>query len=74
MPQPALSEPISSVTTPPNLSAMKPKANAAEDAEAKHERQHLGAAGDAIAEVAAIGDDMDLRHRHRDAATDAGNA
>ena len=33
-----------------------------------HQRQHLGAARDAIAEIAAIGDEMDLRHRHRDAA------
>lgn len=35
--------------------------------QAKHQRNDLCADGDAIAEVATIGDDMDLRHRHRHA-------
>ena len=37
-----------------------------------HQRQHFGAVGDAVAEVAAIGDEVNLRHRHRDAAGKAG--
>ena len=41
---------------------------AADDAEAKHDRQHFGASGRAIAEIKAIGDDVDLRHGHGDAA------
>ena len=47
-------------------------ADAADDAEAQHQRQHFGAARHAVAEVAAIGDDVHLRHRHRHAAGDAG--
>ena len=43
----------------------------ADDAESQHQRQHLRAAGDAETEVGAVGDDMDLRHRHCDA---TGNA
>ena len=35
---------------------------------AEHQRQHLRAARRTVAEVAAVGDDVDLRHRHRDAA------
>ena len=54
-------------------SARKPEPTPADDAEAEHDRQHLGAAGDAVAEVAAIGDDVHLRHRHRDAAGKAGD-
>ena len=46
----------------------------AHDAEAEHQRQHLGAARGAIAEIAAVGDDVDLRHRHRHAAGHAGDA
>ena len=44
----------------------------ADDAEAEHQGQHLRAARRAVAEVAAIGDHMHLRHRHRDAARDRG--
>ena len=55
-------------------SATKPERDAADDAEAEHQRQHFGAARHAVAEVAAIGDDMHLRHRHRHAAGDAGDA
>ena len=40
----------------------------AQHAEAQHEREHLGPARRAIAQVGAIGDDMDLRHRHGDTA------
>ena len=47
-------------------------ADARDDAEKQHERQHFGPARDAVAEIAAIGDDMHLRHRHRDAAGKAG--
>ena len=46
----------------------------ADDAAGQHQRQHLGAARGAVAEVGAVGDDVDLRHRHRDAAGDAGDA
>ncbi len=49
------------------------RADAAEDATGHHQRQHLGAARHAIAEIAAIGDDMHLRHRHGDAAGNAGD-
>ena len=49
------------------------RADAAHDAEAQHQRQHLRAARHAVAEVGAVGDDMDLRHRHGDAAGDAGH-
>ena len=45
----------------------------ADDASAEHDREHLGAARRAVAEVAAVGDDVDLRHRHRHAAGDAGD-
>ena len=48
--------------------------DAADDAERQHQRQHLRTARNAIAEIAAIGDDMDLRHRHRDATGDACDA
>ena len=44
------------------------RADAPHDPERHHQRQHVGAAGDAVAEIAAIGDDVDLRHRHRNAA------
>jgi hypothetical protein len=40
----------------------------ADDASAEHQRQHLGAARRAEAEVSAVGDDVHLRHRHRHAA------
>ena len=40
----------------------------------QHQRQHLRAARGAEAEVAAVGDDVHLRHRHRHAAGDAGDA
>ena len=46
----------------------------ADDAAGQHQRQHLRAARGAEAEVAAVGDDVHLRHRHRDAAGDAGDA
>ena len=52
-------------------SAMKPEATRLTMPKPEHERQHLGSARDAVAEVAAIGDDVNLRHRHRDAAGDA---
>src|SRR2546430_1397247 len=45
----------------------------ADDAEAEHDRQHLGAARGAVAEVAAIGDDVDLRHGHGDTARQPGD-
>ena len=48
------------------------RADARDDAEKQHERQHFGPTRDAVAEIAAIGDDMHLRHRHRDAAGKAG--
>ncbi len=48
------------------------RGEAAHHAEAEHQRQHLRAARDAVAEIAAIGDDMDLRHRHGGAAGEAG--
>src|SRR5207253_10317972 len=35
--------------------------------EAEHQRQHLGAARRAVTEIGAVGDDVHLRHRHRDA-------
>jgi hypothetical protein len=47
--------------------------DAADDPEAQHKRQHLCASGRAVAQIAAVGDDMDLRHRHRDAASKAGD-
>ena len=46
-------------------------ADARDDAEKQHERKHLGTARDAISEIAAIRDDMHLRHRHCDAARKA---
>ena len=49
------------------------RGDAAHDAEAQHQRQHRRAARHAVAEVGAVGDDMDLRHRHGDAAGDAGH-
>ena len=52
----------------------EPRRDAADDAEAEHQRQHLGAARGAVAEVAAIGHQMHLRHRHRHATGDAGDA
>ena len=42
-PSSAPTEPISSVARPPSRSAMKPGADAADDAEAQHQRQHLRA-------------------------------
>ena len=48
--------------------------DAADHAGAEHQRQHLRAARHAVTEIGAIGDDMDLRHRHGDAAGDACNA
>ena len=50
------------------------RGNPADDAEAEHHREHLGATRDAVTEIAAIGDDMDLRHRHRYATGHAGDA
>src|SRR5262249_57754891 len=50
------------------------RADATHDAEAQHQRQHLGAARDAITEIAAIGDDVHLRHRHRHATGNSGDA
>ena len=46
----------------------------ADDAAGEHQREHLRAARGAVAEVAAVGDDVHLRHRHRHAAGDAGDA
>src|SRR5579863_10055950 len=48
------------------------RADAGDDAEHHHQGQHLSAARDAVAEIAAIGDQMDLWHRHRGAAGKAG--
>jgi hypothetical protein len=51
-----------------DLVGQETRADAADDAETQHQRQHFGAARHAIAEIVAIGDDMNLRHRHRHAA------
>ena len=52
---------------------MVPESDARDQPKAEHQRQHLGAARDAVTEVGAVGDDMHLRHRHRDTAGDAGD-
>ncbi len=70
---PAGSRPRISVRRPPMRSAMKPKPMRLTMPAGQHQRQHLRAARHAVTEIAAIGDDMDLRHRHRDAAGDARN-
>ena len=49
------------------------RGQAAHDAEAQHQRQHLRAPRRAVPEIAAVRDDVDLRHRHRDAAAHAGD-
>ena len=64
---------MSSVAEPPMASATKPEPMRETMPSSHHQRQHLGAARDAVSEIAAIGDEMDLRHRHRDAAGKAGN-
>ena len=71
---PCSAEPRSSVRSPPMRSQIQPEASRLDDAEAEHQREHLRAARGAVAEVAAVGDDVHLRHRHRDAARDAGDA
>src|SRR3712207_8693662 len=38
----------------------------------QHDRQHLGAARRPVAEVGAVGHEVDLRHRHGDTAGDPG--
>ena len=43
----------------------------ADDAQAQHHGEHPGAVRDPVAEVARVGDDVDLRHRHGDAASEA---
>ncbi len=53
---------------------MKPEAMRLTMPNRQHDRQHFGAARHAVTEIAAIGDDMHLRHRHGDAAADAGDA
>ena len=63
---------MSSVAVPPIASATKPEPMREMMPSSHHQGQHLGAARDAIAKIAAIGDQMDLRHRHRDAAGKAG--
>ena len=49
-------------------SAISPEARRLSTPSAEHQREHLGAARRAVAEVAAIGHDVDLGHRHGDAA------
>src|SRR5215468_9985019 len=44
------------------------RADAADNAEGHHYRQHLGTPRDPVTKIAAIGHDMDLGHRHRHAA------
>ena len=73
-PGPAAAEPRSSVRRPPMRSQIAARDEPADDAAGEHQRQHLRAARGAVAEVAAVGDDVHLRHRHRDAAGDAGDA
>ena len=46
----------------------------AHDAEAEHQREHLGAARRGVAEVAAVRDHVHLGHRHGDAARNTRNA
>jgi hypothetical protein len=48
-------------------------ANAARNTEPHHQRQHLGPAGEAVPEIAAISHDVNLGHRHRDAAANGGD-
>ena len=62
-----MNEPITSVAESRSVGD-EAGADARDDAERQHQREHFGPARDAIAEIAAIGDDMHLRHRHRDAA------
>ena len=50
------------------------KREPADDAETEHDREHLRAARGAVAQVAAIGDDVHLRHGHGHAAGDPGHA
>ena len=70
--RPAAIEPISSVRTPPMRSAMKPEAMRLTMPKPSISDSISAPRADAVAEVAAVGDDVHLRHRHGDAAGDAG--
>ena len=50
------------------------RADAAYETEAEHQGEHFGAARNTIAEIAAVGDDVNLWHRHRYAASEPGHA
>ena len=71
---PCSTEPSSSVRRPPMRSEIQPETSRLTTPMPEHQRQHLGAARRAEAEVAAVGDDVHLRHRHRHAAGHAGDA
>jgi hypothetical protein len=43
----------------------------ADNAHSEHQRQHLPAARGAVAKIGAVGNDVHLRHRHRNAASHA---
>ena len=72
--RPAAIEPISSVASPPMRSATKPEAMRLMMPKPSMSESISAPRADAVAEVAAVGDDVHLRHGHGDAAGDAGEA